>query len=131
MPAYAKYIKELVSNKKKLEEYATVTLTEKCSAILQKKLPPKLTNPGSFTIPRDIGCNIFENCLCDLDTSVNLMPYSPYKKLSIIDIKPINVTLQLVDRSLRCPYGVVEDVIIKVGELYILADFIILNIENN
>ncbi|XP_054795630.1 uncharacterized protein LOC129301092, partial [Prosopis cineraria] len=114
MPAYAKYIKELVSNKKKLEEYATVTLIEKCSAILQKKLPPKLTDSRSFTIPCDIVCNIIENCLCDLGASVNLMPYSLCKKLGIIDIKPINVTVQLADRSLRYPYGVVEGVIVKV-----------------
>ncbi|XP_062075432.1 uncharacterized protein LOC133779493 [Humulus lupulus] len=74
MPSYVKFKKEILSKKKKLEDYETVELTEECSAILQKKLPPKLKDPGSFTIPCSIGDTVMTKALCDLGASVNLMP---------------------------------------------------------
>ncbi|XP_022845337.1 uncharacterized protein LOC111368339 [Olea europaea var. sylvestris] len=73
MPNYAKFMKEVISNKQKLEEYETVKLTEECSAIFQKKLPQKRKDPDSFTIPCTIGSSSFEKALCDLGASINLM----------------------------------------------------------
>ena len=97
MPSYAKFMKEILSKKRKLEEFETVALTEECSAILQKKLPPKLKDPGSFCIPCTIGqCN-FERALCDLGASVNLMPLSVYRKLGLGEVKPTTVSLLLAD----------------------------------
>ena len=55
MPKYAKFLKDMLTNKKKLEEFSTVALTEDCSALLQKKLPKKIDDPGSFTIPCLLG----------------------------------------------------------------------------
>ena len=55
MPSYVKFMKKILASKKKLEEYGTITLTEECNAILQKKLPPKLQDPSSFAIPFSIG----------------------------------------------------------------------------
>ena len=83
MPKYVKFMKQVLSNKKKLEEYETVALTEECSAILQKKLPPKLQDPGSFTIPCSIGNFACEQALCELGASINLMPLSVFRKLGI------------------------------------------------
>ncbi|CAH9104590.1 unnamed protein product [Cuscuta epithymum] len=128
MPSYAKYIKELVSNKKKLEEFVTVQLSEECSAILQSKLPPKLKDPGSFSIPCTIGNFVIDKCLCDLGASINLMPLTVCKTLGIVDIKPTTVSLQLADRSVKYPLGVVEDVLVKVGKFYFPADFLVLDI---
>ena len=74
MPGYVKFMKEVLSKKRKLGEYETVALSEECSATLQKKLPTKLKDPGSFTIPCAIGNAIFERALCDLGANINLMP---------------------------------------------------------
>ncbi|XP_019150572.1 PREDICTED: uncharacterized protein LOC109147367 [Ipomoea nil] len=127
MPSYVKYIKEIVSNKKKSEEFATVHLNEECSAILQSKLPPKLMDPGSFSIPCTIGNTVVDKCLCDLGASINLMPLTLFNKLEIADMKPTTISLQLADRSVKYPLGVVEDILVKVGKFYFPADFLILD----
>ena len=73
MPSYVKFMKKILESKKKLEEYGTMTLIEECNAILQKKLPPKLQDPGSFAIPFSIGNRVSGKALCDLGGSINLM----------------------------------------------------------
>ena len=74
MTGYMKFMKDILSKKRKLGDYEIVSLLEECSIILQKKLPPKLKDPGSFTIPFAIGNAVFERALCDLGASINLMP---------------------------------------------------------
>ncbi|KAJ4967326.1 hypothetical protein NE237_019175 [Protea cynaroides] len=76
IPAYVKFLKEIMSNKQKLKDYETIALTEECSAVIQNKLPPKLRDPGSFSIPCTIGEVDFSRALCDLGASVSLMPLS-------------------------------------------------------
>ena len=73
MPGYVKFMKDVLSKKRKFGDYETVALSEECSAILQNKLPSKLKDPGSFTIPCVIGNVVFERALCDLGASINLM----------------------------------------------------------
>ncbi|XP_057989055.1 uncharacterized protein LOC110658919 [Hevea brasiliensis] len=103
MPSYAKFLKEILSNKRRLEDYETVALTEECSALLQNKLPPKLKDPGSFSIPCHIGDTSIEKTLCDLGASVSLMPLSICEKLKVGDLKPTIISLQLADRSIKYP----------------------------
>ena len=74
MPSYAKFLKEILGNNRKLDDYETVRLNEECSAIIQRKLPPKLKDPRSFTIPCSIGSYTFNKVLCDLGADINLMP---------------------------------------------------------
>ncbi|MCI04635.1 hypothetical protein A2U01_0025682, partial [Trifolium medium] len=76
MPHYAKFLKDVISNKKQFLENETVALSEECSALLLNKMPPKLKDPGSFSIPVEIGPMLFKNALCDLGASVSLMPTS-------------------------------------------------------
>ena len=76
MPRYVKLMKDVLSKKRKLGDYETVALSKECSAILQKKLPPKLKDPGRFTILFTIGNVVFERAMCDLGASINLMPWS-------------------------------------------------------
>ena len=76
MPNYAKFLKDIISKKRRLEEFEIVKLSEECSAILQKKLPQKLKDLGSFTLPCTIGNSFFDKVLCDLGASINLMPLS-------------------------------------------------------
>ncbi|KAL8092004.1 hypothetical protein AgCh_034328 [Apium graveolens] len=114
-----------------LEDLETVALTEECSAVLQQKLPSKLKDPGSFTIPCTIGKLSFDKCLCDLGASINLMPLSIFKKLNLPDPKPTYMSLQLADRSITYPRGIVEDVLVKVDKLFFPADFVILDFEED
>jgi len=131
MPTYVKFLKDLLSNKRKLEEFETVALTEECSAILQNKLPPKLKDPGKFTIPCTIGTSEFSKALIDSGASINLMPYSVFKKLNVGEVKPTHITLQLADRSIKYPRGVMEDVLVKVDSLYFPVDFVVLEMEED
>ena len=129
MPSYAKFMKDILSKKRRLGEFETVAMTEECSAILQKKLPPKLKDPGSFTIPCAIGNKYIGKALCDLGASINLMPMSVFRKLGIGEARPTTVTLQLADRSITHPEGKIEDVLVRVDKFIFPADFIVLDFE--
>ena len=101
MSSYVKFMKEILSQKRRLVDFKIVNLTEECSAILQRKLQQKLKDPGSFTIPCTIENAIFERALCDLGTNINLMPLSIFKRLGLGEARPTIVTLQLADMSLK------------------------------
>ncbi|XP_070043251.1 uncharacterized protein [Nicotiana tomentosiformis] len=109
IPKYAKYIKDIVAHKRKLTEFETIALTEECTSRVQNKLPQKLKDPGSFTIPVRIGNIDVGRALCDLGTSINLMPLSLFKKLGLGAPRSTTVMLQLADRSIAYPEGVIED----------------------
>ncbi|XP_062105572.1 uncharacterized protein LOC133817167 [Humulus lupulus] len=96
-----------------------------------KKLPQKVKDPGSFTIPCTIGGSSFDKALCDLGASINLMPLSIFKKLGVGEVKPTTITLQLADRSLTYPRGVIEDVLVKVDKFIFTADFLVLDMEED
>src|SRR3954462_10673608 len=127
MPKYAKFLKDILSNKRKLKAFETVMLTEESSAILQKKLPQKLEDPGSFTIPCIIGNVTFENALCDLGASVNIISYTLFTKLGIGEAKPTSIALQFADRSKVYPRGILEDVLVKVDKFIFPVDLIVLD----
>ncbi|XP_058003932.1 uncharacterized protein LOC131180602 [Hevea brasiliensis] len=86
MHSYAKFLKEILSNKRKLEDYEIVAIIEECSALMQHKLPPKLKDLGSFSIPCHIGDTSIDKALCDLGASVSLMPLSICGKLKDVHI---------------------------------------------
>ena len=131
MPSYVKFMKDILSQKRRLADSEIVNLTEECSAILQRKLPQKLKDTGCFTIPCTIGNAIFERALCNLGASINLMPLSIFKRLGLGEARPTTVTLQLADRSLKHLRGVIEDVLVKVDKFIFPADFIVLDMEED
>ncbi|KAM1934970.1 hypothetical protein ACFX15_019098 [Malus domestica] len=131
VPKYAKFLKELCTNKRRFNDQETVALSEEVSAVLQRKLPPKLEDAGSFTIPCVIGGKEFGRALCDLGASINLMPYSMYESLNLRDLKETKVVIQLADRSNRYPKGLLEDVLVQVNELIFPADFFVLEMEHD
>ncbi|KAK1430086.1 hypothetical protein QVD17_12590 [Tagetes erecta] len=131
MPKYAKFLKDLLTNKKKLEELSTVILSEECSAVLQNKLPKKMTDPGSFTIPCLIGDLTFSHALADLGASINLMPYSIFAKLNLGEPTPTRMSLQLADRSVKFPRGIVENMLVKVDKFVFPVDFVILDMDED
>ncbi|XP_060974037.1 uncharacterized protein LOC133039215 [Cannabis sativa] len=129
MPNYVKFLKDILTKKRRLGEFETVALTEGCSTMLKSKIPPKLKDLGSFTIPCSIGGRDVGRALCDLGASINLMPMSIFKKLGIGEARPTTVTLQLADRSMAHPEGKIEDVLVQVDKFIFPADFIILDYE--
>ncbi|XP_049360412.1 uncharacterized protein LOC125825111 [Solanum verrucosum] len=129
IPKYAKYVKGVVANKSRLAEYATVTLTEECSSRIQNSLPTKLKDPGSFTVHIKIGKCIEAIGLCDLGASINLMPTSIFLKLGLGRPKSKTIMLQLPDRSVARPDGVIEDILVQVGTVIFPIDFVILDFE--
>ncbi|XP_019434087.1 PREDICTED: uncharacterized protein LOC109340803 [Lupinus angustifolius] len=130
MPTYAKFMKDFLTRKKKFYE-ETVTFEGGCSEIIQKSLPEKTKDPGSFTIPVTIVELSVRKALLDLGASINLMPLSMLKRIGDLEIKPTRMTLQLADRSMKFLYGVVEDVLVKVNKLVFLVDFVIMDIEED
>ncbi|XP_057719807.1 uncharacterized protein LOC130934236 [Arachis stenosperma] len=129
MPLYAKFLKELMTRKRNWGEKEIVVLTEECSAIIQKKLPQKIKDPGCFQIPCIIGDITIEKALCDLGASINLMSLNMMRKMRIEEAKPTRMALQLADRIFKFPHGVVEDLLVKVGEFIFPADFAVLDME--
>ncbi|XP_015380593.1 uncharacterized protein LOC107174323 [Citrus sinensis] len=129
MPNYVKFLKDILTRKRRLREFETIALTQKSSHMLQSKIPTKLKDPGSFTIPCSIGTTYTSRALYDLEASINLMPLFVFKQLVVRECRPTTITLQLADRSHVYPEGKLEDVLVKVDKFIFLVDFIILDFE--
>ncbi|XP_019237873.1 PREDICTED: uncharacterized protein LOC109218013 [Nicotiana attenuata] len=133
MPTYAKFLKEFLSSKRKLEEIKVVKLNAHCSAILQNKIPQKCGDPGSFTIPCSLGSENFDKALCNSGASINLMPLSVFKKLEgeLGMIKYVLVSLQLADQTTIIPEGIIEDILVRVEKFVFPVYFIVVDMEVN
>ncbi|CAN6695175.1 unnamed protein product [Malus baccata var. baccata] len=131
VPRYAKFLKELCTTRKRMSTKEVVKVGENVSAILQRKLPPKCKDPGSFTIPCVIGNTRFESAMLDLGASINVMPYSIYASMNLGALKNDGVIIQLADRSNVYPKGVLEDVLVQVNHLVFPADFYVLEMDES
>ncbi|XP_021996068.1 uncharacterized protein LOC110893261 [Helianthus annuus] len=127
MPKYAKFLKDLLTNKKKLEDFSTVTLSEECSAVVQNKLPKK-TKYRHKCINRNLTVS---NALAGLDASINLMPSSIFAKLDLGEPSPTRMSIQLADRSVKYPRGIVENMLVKVDKFVFPVDFVILDMDED
>ncbi|GJU43597.1 reverse transcriptase domain-containing protein [Tanacetum coccineum] len=127
MPMFATMFKCLFNNKEKLFDLATTLLNENCSAVILKKFPEKHGDPGKFTIPCDFP--ELDECLAlvDLGASINLMPLSIWKKLSLPELTPTQMILELADRSITQPAGIAEDIFVKVGKFHFSTDFVVVD----
>ncbi|GJS68842.1 reverse transcriptase domain-containing protein [Tanacetum coccineum] len=131
MPNYGKFLKELISNKHKIEQIFAAFLSDESSTMIQNKVPPKLGDLGSFLIPCNFNKTFSCNALADLGTSINLMPYSLYAKLSLKTLKPTKISVRLADRSFQYPVGIAENMLVEVGKFTFPADFVILEMEED
>nr|GFA96766.1 reverse transcriptase domain-containing protein [Tanacetum cinerariifolium] len=123
MPKFAPMFKKILNNKDKLIELTKTHLNENCSAVVLRKLPKKLGDPGRFLIPCDF--TGLDNCLAmaDLGASINLMPLSIWKKLRLLTLNDMKMVLELVDRTISKPTGVAENVFVKVeADTFIAID---------
>nr|GEU72882.1 reverse transcriptase domain-containing protein [Tanacetum cinerariifolium] len=127
MPKFAPMFKKLLNNKDKLIELTKTPLNENYSAVVLKKHPKKLGDPGRFLIPCDF--SEFDNylALADLGASINLNPLSIWKKLRLPTLNDTKMVLELADQTISKPTGVAENVFVKVGEFYFPADFGVLD----
>nr|GFC17181.1 reverse transcriptase domain-containing protein [Tanacetum cinerariifolium] len=127
MPKFAPMFKKLLNNKDKLIELTKTPLNENCSAVVLKKLPENLGDPGHFLIPCDF--TGLDNCLAlaDLGASINLMPLSIWKKLRLPTLNDTKMVLEFADRTISKPTGVAENVFVKVSKFYFSVDFVILD----
>ena len=103
-----------------------VKISEQVSAMFQKKLPKKCSDPGMFTIPCTIGGVKVKRAMLDLFASINVMPYSLYETLKLGPLRETSVVIQLADRSNTYPRGVIEDVLVELDKLVFLAHFYVI-----
>nr|GEV48585.1 reverse transcriptase domain-containing protein [Tanacetum cinerariifolium] len=127
MPKFALMFKSLLNNKEKLFDLSTTPVNENCLAVILKKLLEKLGDPGKFLIPCDF--TELDECLAltDLGASINLMPLSIWRKLSLPELTPTQMILELADRSTTRPTGIAEDVFVKVGKFHFPVDFVVVD----
>jgi hypothetical protein len=131
MPTYAKFMKEILTKKRKYIDDEVIQLDASCSAIIQRTLPTKEKDPGRVTLPVTIGnCNVGK-ALIDLGSSINLIPLSVIERIGGLDITRTRMTLQLADKSITRPSGMAEDVLIRVDKLVFSIDFVVMDIEED
>ncbi|XP_026433575.1 uncharacterized protein LOC113331014 [Papaver somniferum] len=130
VPKYTRVLIDLCTKKKRLTGNEVMSVGENVFAILQKKLPPKRKDPGSFDIPVVIGNKSFGKAMLDLGASVNVMPASIYESLNLGPLKETRIVLELADRSNVYPRGIIEDVLVQVNQLVFPADFVVLEMDS-
>ena len=108
MPLYSKFLKDMLTRKHKYIHQENIVVEGNYTAVIQKILPPKHKDPGSVTIPCSIGEVAVGKYLIELGASINLMPLSMCRRLGELEIMHTRMTLQLADRSITRPYGVIE-----------------------
>ncbi|XP_019244349.1 PREDICTED: uncharacterized protein LOC109224218 [Nicotiana attenuata] len=126
MPGFAKYLKDLIT-KKKTTKNEVVNVTHRVSSNIAITTVQKKEDPRAFSIPCTIGVHDIARALCDNGSSINLMPLAIYKKAGLGLPRPISKRLQMADRSIKRPVGIVDDVLVKVGKFLLPADFVILD----
>ena len=127
IPTYAKFLKDLCTVKRKLGVNKEAFMTEQSTSLIRNNLPPKYKDPGSPTISIIVGNSKLGHALVDLGASVNLLPYSVYVDPGLGELEPTNITLQLADRSVKVPRGIVKDVLVQVDKFYFPVDFVLLD----
>ncbi|XP_050909004.1 uncharacterized protein LOC127122759 [Lathyrus oleraceus] len=131
MPSYAKFLKEILFSKKKLEDDEKMTLNTECSAIIQNNMPPKLKDPDSFSLPCVIGKFVIDQALYNLGASVSSMPISICERLKLGELRPTRMSFQLADHSIKYPIRMLENIPVRVGQFFIPIDFIIMDIKED
>ncbi|XP_012487904.1 uncharacterized protein LOC105801119 [Gossypium raimondii] len=131
MPNYVKFLKRLLTNKRKIDDSSTVELNAICSAILQNKLLNKLTDPRSFTITCLIGSLNIDNALADLGDNINDMRYKMFKQVGLGKPKHIRTSIQLADRTIRYRRGIIDDVLVKINKFIFLVDFVVFDMDKD
>ncbi|WZZ44810.1 hypothetical protein YC2023_041069 [Brassica napus] len=129
IPSMRSLVKGLISGKTSADS-DIMMVSKECSAVLQNRTVRKLEDPGKFVLSVWIGKTVFACSLCDLGSSVNLMPYSVAKRMGLTNFKPTRISLVFADRSVKLPVGVLEDLQVQIGDTTVPADFVVLELED-
>ncbi|GKA39446.1 reverse transcriptase domain-containing protein [Tanacetum coccineum] len=127
MPKFAPMFRKLLNDKDKIIELTKTPVNENCSAVILKKFPEKLGDPGRFLIPCDFPEMNECLALADLGASINLMPLSIWRELNLPALTKTRMILELADRTISTPTGIAEDVFVKVGTFFFPADFVVID----
>ncbi|XP_026450761.1 uncharacterized protein LOC113350871 [Papaver somniferum] len=127
VPAMAKFLKDMCTVKRDASVHKKTFLTQQVSSIFSQKYPIKFKDPVCPTVTCVIGKQTIDNALLDLGASVNLSTFSVYEQLGLGEMKPTRITLQLADRSVKIPRGIIEDVLVQVENFIYPVDFVILD----
>ncbi|GKE00940.1 reverse transcriptase domain-containing protein, partial [Tanacetum coccineum] len=127
MPKFAPMFRNLLNNKDKIIDLIKTPVNENCSANILKKFPEKHRDPKRFLIPCDF--SEMDECLAlaDLGAGINLMPLSVWEKLNLPELTKTRMILELADRTISTPTSITEDVFVKVGTFFFLADFVVVD----
>ena len=128
--SYAKFLKDLFTIKRKLGVNKEAFMTEQSTSLIRNNLPPKYKDPGSPTISIVVMNSKLGHDLVDLGANVNFFPYSVYVELGLGELEPTNITLQLADRRVKIPRGIVKDVLVQVDKFYFPVDFVVLDTQS-
>ncbi|XP_050895710.1 uncharacterized protein LOC127102381 [Lathyrus oleraceus] len=131
MPTYAKFMKDILTKKRRYTDQETINLDACCSVIIQRTLPRKEINHGRVTLAVTIENVYIGKVLIDLGSSINMILLSVVQKLGNIEMKSTKTTLQLADKSITLPHGEVEDVLVKVDKFLFPVDFIVIDMEGD
>ncbi|XP_035840287.1 uncharacterized protein LOC110882698 [Helianthus annuus] len=127
VPAYAKFLKELCTQKRQQKVPKLVDLKERVSEVLKGDLPPKLQDPGTPFIDIQVGNFQTARALLDLGAGVSILPGGLYDQYDFGPLKRVETTVVLANFSHKLPRGIVRDVIVKVDEFYYPVDFLVLD----
>ena len=130
LPTLKKYVKDMVTTGFQVGERSIMMISEEVSAIIQGEIPIKQPDPGSFVLSCTIQDKQVPRALCDLGSSVNLMPHSVATSLGYAEFTPANIQLVLADRSVQVPEGALEDVPVIINGCTVPTDFVVLHYKN-
>ncbi|GKA36459.1 putative nucleotidyltransferase, ribonuclease H [Tanacetum coccineum] len=132
IPAYAKFLKELCTQKRKLKATLPkkIDLTKHVSAVLSSSLPPKFKDPRAPLILVVVGNIAIKKALLDLSASINILPASLVDKYDLRTLHKTDTIISFADRSTKIPRGILEDVIVKVDDFYYPVDFFVMDTES-
>ncbi|GJX77184.1 transposon ty3-I gag-pol polyprotein [Tanacetum coccineum] len=121
------YVKDVLSSKKSIVKKDAVRLNGRCTTVLQSQPPPRENDPGSFTLPCLIGSSNIRSALADQGASINVMPFSMFKKLQIGNLQPTNMMVEMADKSKKAPKGIIENVLVQIDKFIFLVDFVVID----
>ncbi|GJS42769.1 reverse transcriptase domain-containing protein [Tanacetum coccineum] len=131
MPKYAKFMKDLLTQRGRGNKASKITLNERCSTVVLNKIPLKEKDPGSFTISCIIGQSGINKALADLRASISLMPNLMFLRLNIGELKPMRMCIKLANKSTQIPRGITENVIVKIDRFVFPVDFVVLDMKED
>ncbi|XP_050896951.1 uncharacterized protein LOC127103760 [Lathyrus oleraceus] len=127
IPSYAKFLKDILTNKHRLDDPKPL----ECNSIVENKLAKKEKDPGKFSIPCILVNHVIHKAFLDLGASVRLMPLVVSRRLNLGELQPTKMSLQLSDRSVKYPVGILEDIPYRIEQLYIPTNFMVMDIKED